>query len=66
MNAEYDETKGGWLVCQNRRCRMPDREYCNDGYCRECHVSLSFESCVDGSYVNDLRSQYGLLPVNND
>ena len=26
-------------------------EVCGDGYCRECHVSLSFEDCVNGTWV---------------
>jgi hypothetical protein len=53
------------LRCQNNHCASPEREHdesdiCPDGYCRECHKSLSFESCVDGSWVDEQRRAAGL------
>ena len=28
----------------------PD-DVCGDGFCRDCHISLSFEDCVSGDWV---------------
>ena len=36
-------------VCVN--CGKKVKEVCGDGYCRECHVSLSFEDCVNGTWA---------------
>ena len=36
-------------ICQD--CGREVDEVCGDGYCRNCHVSLSFEDCVDGTWV---------------
>lgn len=31
-------------------------ELCQDGFCRACHVSLSFEDCTDGTWsIEQLR-----------
>lgn len=35
-------------------------EVCADGFCRECHVSLSFEDCVNGTWVAEQRKAGGL------
>jgi hypothetical protein len=35
-------------------------ELCADGYCRACHVSLSFEACVSGEWVDSQRKAVGL------
>lgn len=32
-------------------CGNDVTEVCGDGYCRECHVSLSFDDCVSGEWV---------------
>jgi hypothetical protein len=37
-------------VCVN--CGKRSSERCNDDYCRDCHVSLSFDDCVSGVCVN--------------
>lgn len=41
---------------------VDEDDVCPDGYCRECHVSLSFEACCDGSWVREKRRAGG-LPV---
>ncbi|GAG00098.1 unnamed protein product [marine sediment metagenome] len=36
------------------RCASCEREVdevCQDGFCRRCHVSLSFEDCCDGTWA---------------
>lgn len=30
---------------------VKEEDVCGDGYCRDCHVSLSFEDCVSGTWV---------------
>lgn len=32
-------------------CGKRVKEVCGDGYCRACHKSLSFEDCVDGTWL---------------
>ena len=32
-------------------CGKEVNEVCGDGYCRSCHVGLSFEDCVSGEWV---------------
>ena len=36
------------MLCVN--CGNEVSEVCPDGYCRKCHVSLSFEDCCDGTW----------------
>ncbi len=36
-------------TCVN--CGKEVKEVCGDGYCRACHVSVSFEDCVNGTWV---------------
>ena len=43
-------------------CGEESDELCGDGYCRACHVSLSFEDCCDGSWVQRTRRAAGLPP----
>lgn len=31
-------------------CQKPCDETCPDGLCRACHVSCSWEDCVDGTF----------------
>lgn len=49
-------------------CNMPNSEddLCGDGYCRECHVSLSFEECCDGSWARRFRAAAGFPPAEGD
>jgi len=32
-------------------CNKEVDEVCGDGFCRECHGDLSFEDCVDGTWL---------------
>jgi len=32
-------------------CGKEVDEVCGDGFCRDCHVSLSFEDCIDGTWL---------------
>lgn len=41
-------------------CGEVVEERCGDNACRACHKSLSFESCVDGSWVREMRCAAGL------
>jgi hypothetical protein len=43
-------------------CRREVEERCGDGVCRDCHKSLTFEECCDGSWTKDLRARAGLPP----
>jgi hypothetical protein len=38
-------------VCMD--CGETAAELCQDGYCRACHVSLSFDDCTDGTWAVD-------------
>ncbi len=44
-------------------CDLLSDELCQDGYCRDCHKSLSFESCVDGSWARGFRASQGMPPL---
>jgi len=44
-------------------CGRDATERCKDDYCRECHVSCSWESCIDGTWANEIRAKAGLPPV---
>jgi hypothetical protein len=50
------------VPCTSCGKEKPEAEICQDGYCRDCHVSLSFEECCDGSWVREQRRAAG-LPV---
>lgn len=47
---------------QCEQCGRVADELCADGYCRDCHVSLSFEDCVSGEWVRRVRRSAGLQP----
>lgn len=32
------------------KCGKPAEELCPDLYCRDCHESLTFEDCCDGTW----------------
>jgi hypothetical protein len=49
------------MKCEN--CKRECDEVCGGGYCRACHVSLTFEECVDESYVNRMRVAAGMYPM---
>jgi len=44
------------------KCTMCDKEteeLCGDVVCRECHVSLSFEDCCDGTWSASMAKKNG-------
>ena len=45
------------LRCVN--CGKIVKEVCPDGYCRDCHVSLSFEDCCDGTWSARMMKRTG-------
>lgn len=48
-----------------RGCGALVDERCDDDRCRACHVSLTFQECVDGSWARRVRREAG-LPVNEE
>jgi len=40
-------------------CKRQVLEVCSDGYCRECHVGLDFDDCVDGTCAVGILMQNG-------
>jgi len=48
------------MKCES--CKKEADEVCPDGCCRECHVSLSFEDCCDGTW-NARQVLAGGLPI---
>lgn len=41
-------------------CGEDADERCGGDHCRRCHVSLTFEECVDGSWSEKIRAKAGL------
>lgn len=41
-------------------CGKKAKELCNDLVCRKCHVSVSFEDCVDGTWSARMRIAAGV------
>ena len=39
------------IRCVNCGKLNEPKDVCGDGYCRDCHVSLSFEDCISGAWV---------------
>lgn len=37
--------------CKCISCDQEVDEVCSDGFCRGCHVDLSFEDCSDGTWL---------------
>lgn len=48
-------------ICASCGCDVDER--CQDGYCRSCHVSCSWEACLDGTWANEFRIASGLPPI---
>jgi hypothetical protein len=44
-------------------CGAIVEEVCPDLYCRECHVSVSFEDCCDSTYNAKAMIEAGLRTV---
>jgi predicted amidophosphoribosyltransferase len=53
-------------ACGGCQKRFDEEDLCQDLYCRDCHKSLSFEDCTSGEYVNSIRAQYGLPPMDSN
>jgi hypothetical protein len=32
-------------------CHREVADVCGDGYCRDCHVSITFEDCIKGTWL---------------
>ena len=37
--------------CESCGEEREEQDLCGDGFCRDCHVSLSFEDCVSGAWL---------------
>jgi len=49
----------GWVAtCE--KCRRIVSEVCGDGFCRRCHISLSFDECMSGAWIERQRRAAGL------
>lgn len=44
-------------------CSKRVAEVCGDGVCRDCHKSLTFEACCDGSWIKKFREALGEPPL---
>jgi hypothetical protein len=40
-------------------CNTNQVEICNDGVCKNCHVSVSWEDCMDQTYNAQVMSRSG-------
>ena len=36
-------------ICAN--CKREVKEVCRDGYCKDCHVSITFEDCMNNTWL---------------
>jgi hypothetical protein len=61
MTGEIDK-KEGFYPCS--LCGKPtaEKDMCSTMACRDCHKSLSFEECVDGSWTKAQRHAAGMEP----
>lgn len=41
-------------------CSVHVEDRCGDGVCRACHKSLTFESCLDGSWIEGVYRECGI------
>ena len=41
-------------------CGKEVDEVCGDGFCRDCHVSISWEDCVSGAWVKRNMERMGV------
>ena len=53
------ESVGELFTCIN--CGRKVKEVCPGGYCRKCHVSLSFEDCCDGTWDARMMMRGGIF-----
>lgn len=50
------------MKCQGS-CKQEVEEVCHDGYCRACHKTISWDSCLDGTWNNDVRVKNGFPAI---
>jgi len=55
-----DEKNPGECESNHHEGKRLVDERCGDGYCRACHISLSFDDCVSGAWVDEQRREAGL------
>lgn len=48
------------IACALCGKEVDEADLCGDLACRNCHKSLSFEECFDGSWERRVRQQAGL------
>ena len=46
------------IECES--CKKEVSEVCRDGFCRKCHVDLTFEDCCDKTWDAHLLLESGL------
>lgn len=39
-----------------RRCRNPVKTVCPEGYCPDCHVSITFTACVERGHEERVKT----------
>lgn len=49
--------------CWSCKAECEAEDLCADEYCRDCHVSCSFEDCVSGAWVDERRAKAGLYKI---
>jgi hypothetical protein len=42
-----------------KSCKKEVKEVCDDGFCRKCHIDLTFEDCCDGTWTAKLSLRNG-------
>lgn len=46
-------------------CGNTVEEMCGGEMCRDCHVSITWDECIDNTWADELHRQYG-LPTPNE
>lgn len=49
------------MVCVNCKRSTKQEDLCPDDFCRDCHVSLTFEDCCDGTWAAQTRMAGGMI-----
>lgn len=52
-------------LVQCTRCKEMVTEVCGGEHCRDCHVSIGWEECLDGSW-NDRQRRAAGFPTNDE
>lgn len=51
---------------QCTKCKEMVDEVCGGEHCRDCHISIGWEECLDGSWNDRQRAAAGLPPAFED